>query len=271
MLGKVHGTEIKVNKRLRKSAPITLEALEFIKKHSSGTTILEIGCGSGIYAKLLRDIGVSIIASDSCRITKNDLLPPNSRMAHFTNIRAINNMIEKNAVEAVKNHGQNANMSLFLSFPLPHNNNLPERYDERALSDFKGNKFFLIALYMNKLSNNKQYQGYGNEATGSVGFHEHLEEAWDVKDKLLLETGRMGEDSYTYLIYFERKTAGGKKKSLLKCKNDPKKTYKGTELSPKGKGYSAQAEKIGTKKKGLDGKMWIVSKRIDGVKFWKRK
>ena len=29
--------------------------------------------------------------------------------------------------------------------------------------------------------------------------------------------------------------------------------------------------KLKTVKKGLDGKMWIVSKRLDGVKFWKRK
>ena len=30
------------------------------------------------------------------------------------------------------------------------------------------------------------------------------------------------------------------------CKNDPKKTYKGNEPSPKGFGYCAHSEKIGT-------------------------
>ena len=34
---------------------------------------------------------------------------------------------------------------------------------------------------------------------------------------------------------------------------------------------SAKEFKLKTVKKGLDGKMWIVSKRSDGVKFWKRK
>ena len=54
------------------------------------------------------------------------------------------------------------------------------------------------------------------------------------------------------------------------CKNDPKKSYKGTEPSPKGTGYCAHAEESGTIKKGLDGKQWIVSesnnvKKMDKV------
>ena len=34
---------------------------------------------------------------------------------------------------------------------------------------------------------------------------------------------------------------------------------------------SAKEFNLKTVRKGLDGKMWIVSKRSDGVKFWKRK
>lgn len=33
---------------------------------------------------------------------------------------------------------------------------------------------------------------------------------------------------------------------MPKCKNDNKRTYKGTEPSPKGLGYCAHAEKINT-------------------------
>ena len=44
-----------------------------------------------------------------------------------------------------------------------------------------------------------------------------------------------------------------KKKSVRKCPNKPAKEFN-----------------IGTKKKGNDGKMWIVSKRKDKVKVWKR-
>lgn len=44
----------------------------------------------------------------------------------------------------------------------------------------------------------------------------------------------------------------------MKCKNDPKRTYKGTEPSPKGNGWCAHAEKVGKKRKGKDKNMWIV-------------
>lgn len=46
------------------------------------------------------------------------------------------------------------------------------------------------------------------------------------------------------------------------CKNNPKKTYKGTEPSPKGLGYCASGEKEGTIKKGKDGNKWI--KKMEG-------
>jgi DNA-binding ferritin-like protein (Dps family) len=41
------------------------------------------------------------------------------------------------------------------------------------------------------------------------------------------------------------------------CKNG-KGSYKGTEPSPKGRGFCAKHEKIGTKKRGRDKKMWVV-------------
>ena len=73
---KVYGTIVKVDPKVKGSAPITEEALRFIKKHTHGSTVLEIGCGSGIYAKLLREIvGVKVIATDVCSIEKKGLLP----------------------------------------------------------------------------------------------------------------------------------------------------------------------------------------------------
>jgi ribosomal protein L11 methylase PrmA len=50
---KVYGTIVKVDPKVKGSAPITEEALRFIKKHTHGSTVLEIGCGSGIYAIFL--------------------------------------------------------------------------------------------------------------------------------------------------------------------------------------------------------------------------
>lgn len=57
---------------------------------------------------------------------------------------------------------------------------------------------------------------------------------------------------------------------MPKCKNDKTREYKGTEPSPKGLGYCAHVEKIGTKKKGLDGNMWIVKKISSGSKRWSK-
>jgi hypothetical protein len=54
----------------------------------------------------------------------------------------------------------------------------------------------------------------------------------------------------------------------MKCKNDPKKSYTGTEPSPKGLGYCAHAEKIGVIKQGKDKNQWIVKQTKNGSKRW---
>ena len=55
---------------------------------------------------------------------------------------------------------------------------------------------------------------------------------------------------------------------MLKCKNDPKRSYKGNEPSPKGMGFCAHPEDIGFTKKGRYGNMWIVSTTKTGTKRW---
>ena len=55
---------------------------------------------------------------------------------------------------------------------------------------------------------------------------------------------------------------------MPKCLNNPKKSYKGTEPSPKGFGYCAGGMKVGEKKKGKDGNMWIVKQVKNGSKRW---
>ncbi len=52
------------------------------------------------------------------------------------------------------------------------------------------------------------------------------------------------------------------------CKNDPKKSYKGDEPSPKGLGYCAHAEKVGVTKKGKDGNKWKIETTSKGIKRW---
>ncbi len=51
------------------------------------------------------------------------------------------------------------------------------------------------------------------------------------------------------------------------CIKDPKSSYKGDEPSPKGLGYCAHCEKVGTKMKGKDGNMWII-KSVGKSKRW---
>lgn len=55
---------------------------------------------------------------------------------------------------------------------------------------------------------------------------------------------------------------------MPKCINDPLKTYKGDEPSPKGLGYCAHAEEIGTIKLGKDTRAWIVKQIKNGNKRW---
>ena len=55
---------------------------------------------------------------------------------------------------------------------------------------------------------------------------------------------------------------------MPKCKNSSTGTYKGTEPSPKGLGYCARGEKLGKKKKGLDGNIWEVKKTKNGIERW---
>jgi len=55
---------------------------------------------------------------------------------------------------------------------------------------------------------------------------------------------------------------------MPECKNNPTRSYKGTEPSPKGLGYCASGESIGKKRKGNDGNMWIVKEVRNGSKRW---
>lgn len=54
---------------------------------------------------------------------------------------------------------------------------------------------------------------------------------------------------------------------MPKCINDESKRYTGDENSPKGRGYTASAEKIGKRMKGLDGRMYVVTK-VGKIKKW---
>lgn len=54
----------------------------------------------------------------------------------------------------------------------------------------------------------------------------------------------------------------------MKCLNDPDKSFKGDEPSPKGLGYCAHAEHVGTKMIGKDGNNWVIQTTSKGIKRW---
>jgi hypothetical protein len=51
-------------------------------------------------------------------------------------------------------------------------------------------------------------------------------------------------------------------------KGDCKCYYKGSEPSPKGKGYCAHCGNLGTEKVGTDGMKWKIKKRANGSLYW---
>ena len=55
---------------------------------------------------------------------------------------------------------------------------------------------------------------------------------------------------------------------MPKCINNSKKSYKGTEPSPKGLGYCAAEEKVNTRKKGRDNNYWIIKETKNKTKRW---
>lgn len=57
--------------------------------------------------------------------------------------------------------------------------------------------------------------------------------------------------------------------SKKQCKNDPSYTYTGKESSPLGLGFSASAEKVGSRMTGRDQTMWMVGIK-NGVNVWNR-
>lgn len=57
----------------------------------------------------------------------------------------------------------------------------------------------------------------------------------------------------------------------MQCKNDPNRKYKGTEPSPKGRGYCAHAEPEYKERKGQDTNIWVVRLDKNNRKSWRRK
>ena len=58
---------------------------------------------------------------------------------------------------------------------------------------------------------------------------------------------------------------------MPKCIDDPSRSYKGNEPSPKGLGYCSHTQAVGTSKTGNDGNIWTVETTYKGTKRWVKK
>jgi len=75
-----------------------------------------------------------------------------------------------------------------------------------------------------------------------------------------------------YYIYFIKYRIRQYKMPVVNkkpCVNNSNFSFSGKECSPLGKGYSADAEQIGTIMEGRDGSMWMIGIK-NGVKVWNR-
>lgn len=61
-----------------------------------------------------------------------------------------------------------------------------------------------------------------------------------------------------------------KTKTMCCHGGDPSRRYKGTEPSPKGRGYCAYFYNNGKRMRGKDGSMWVVKQNSRGIRQWRR-
>ena len=132
----------------------TKEAIERIKQFTGNDTILEIGSGYGLWARLLKDEGVNIVATNK-PFTKED-----GHIPEIKNISFIEEIEELDHKKAIEKYGK-YNV-LMMCWP-PYDD--PMAYE--SLKEFKGNKLIFIG------------EGHGG-CTGCDNFFELLSKEWNL-------------------------------------------------------------------------------------------
>jgi len=148
----------------------TKEAIEKIKQFVRNDTILEIGSGSGLWAKLLKDEGLNIIATNKPFEKKEDY------KTKFTDVQELNHL------RAIQKYGYHN--VLMISWPLYDD---PMAYE--SLKDFQGNKLIFIG----------EEQG---GCTGCDNFFDLLNQEWKLYETINLPNWYGIYDS---LLLFVRK------------------------------------------------------------------
>jgi hypothetical protein len=106
------------------------EAIEEIKSFVGNETVLEVGAGYGMWAKLMREAGIKIVATDLPFGNESDIYRP--RKVRFTEIEEIDSEV------AVQKYMYQP-YTLMMSWP-PY----AESMAAKTLKGFKGNKLIFI-------------------------------------------------------------------------------------------------------------------------------
>ena len=128
----------------------TEEAIAAIKEHLDGRRLLEVGAGLGLWARLLSEAGVTVIATD---------LKQSPAHADFETQQVWFPVEQRGAVSAVRRHRECE--ALMLCWP-PYNKLMAAS----ALKEFHGDRLVYVG------------EGAGG-CTGDDAFHRRLEQGWE--------------------------------------------------------------------------------------------
>ena len=149
------------------------KAIEKIKGFVGNDSIVEVGSGYGLWAKLLKDEGINIIATDAFREEDKNFVPNDTRYIDIENL---------NNEEAMEKYGDYS--VLMMSWP-PYHNSMS--YD--TISKFKGHKFIYIG------------EGHGG-CTGGQDFHDALNREWGIVEEICIPQWSGLHDN---LVFYQRK------------------------------------------------------------------
>jgi len=147
------------------------KAVQKIKDFAGGQTILEVGAGLGLWAKLLKDSGVSIVPTDLS--LKNDYV---AKKDPYINVEEIGHL------EAIQKYGHHK--ILMMIWP-PYDHPMANE----TLKAFKGKKIIFVG------------EGRGG-CTGCDNFFKELEKNWVETDYIAIPNWLGMHDS---LMFFVRK------------------------------------------------------------------
>ena len=156
------------------------EIIQRIVDFVGNDTILEIGSGLGLHARLLQEKGVNVIATDdnSWELITNNRKP-------FTDIHICSNMT------ALTGFMTEAKAIMFVWPPFTPTKIL--HADSTSLSFFPGKKLIYIG---------EERSG----ATGSDKFHQRIEEEWELVDRIVINPNFSGQCDSLHLYTKKRGT-----------------------------------------------------------------